>query len=374
MFLALKELKHSKGKFIMIGLIIVFISWLVFVLSGLGTGLSDLATSTLKYAEADYVVFEKETDLSFSKSILSESVEQQLMEQKDVEAVASMGTVSAAIRSADSNEENATKIDILIAGIQPGSFMEPVVSSGNALASNDLNGVIVDESLKEDGFSLGDKLAINGSNEELEVIGFVQNETLNHQPVIFAQIDKFRAIKYAAPGSDNGIENPVNGILVQGTDLDVEAINETIDGIEMGTKNEAVNAVPGYTAENGTIMMMLWFLIIISAFIIGVFFYVLTNQKTQQFGVLKAIGASNGFVIKTVVSQVFVLSAISILVGIGLTYLTALVLPEGMPFNLKLPMVIIYSIVLLVISVLSSLFSVIKISKIDPLTALGRVE
>lgn len=374
MFLALKELKHSKGKFIMIGLIIVFISWLVFVLSGLGTGLSDLATSTLKYAEADYVVFEKETDLSFSKSILSESVEQQLMEQKDVEAVASMGTVSAAIRSADSNEENATKIDILIAGIQPGSFMEPVVSTGNALASSNLNGVIVDESLKEDGFSLGDKLAINGSNEELEVIGFVQSETLNHQPVIFAQMDKFRAIKYAAPGSDNGIENPVNGILVQGTDLDVEAVNETIDGIEMGTKKEAVNAVPGYTAENGTIMMMLWFLIIISAFIIGVFFYVLTNQKTQQFGVLKAIGASNGFVIKTVVSQVFVLSAISILVGIGLTYFTALVLPDGMPFNLKLPMVIIYSIVLLTISVLSSLFSVIKISKIDPLTALGRVE
>ncbi|MER2226547.1 MAG: ABC transporter permease [Carnobacterium sp.] len=358
----------------MIGLIIVFISWLVFVLSGLGTGLSDLATSTLKYSEADYIVFEKETDFSFSKSILSEDLEKQLLDEKGVEAVASMGTVSASIRSAASDEENATKTDVLIAGIQPGSFMEPAVSSGKALINSNSNGVIVNESLKEDGFSLGDQLAINGSNEEVEIIGFVQNETLNHQPVIFAQLDKFRTIKYAAPGSDNGIENPVNGILLQGTDVDVEAINEKIDGIEIGTKDEAVNAVPGYTAENGTIMMMLWFLIIISAFIIGVFFYVLTNQKTQQFGVLKAIGGSNGFVIKTVISQVFVLSAISIIVGIGLTYLTAAVLPEGMPFNLKLPMVFIYSIVLLAISVLSSLFSVIKISKIDPLTALGRLE
>lgn len=374
MFLALKELKHSKGKFMMIGLIIVFISWLVFVLSGLGTGLSDLATSTLKYSEADYVVFEDETDFSFSKSILPESLEKEIAEQKGVESVASMGTVSASIRSAGSNEENATKVDVLIAGIQPGSFMEPSVRSGEPLASSNLNGVIVDESLKEDGFSLGDTLAINGSTEELEIISFVENETLNHQPVIFSQLDKFRAIKYAAPGSDNGIENPVNGILVQGTDIDVEVVNETIDGIEIGTKDEAVNAVPGYTAENGTIMMMLWFLIIISAFIIGVFFYVLTNQKTQQFGVLKAIGGSNWFVIKTVISQVFILSAVSILVGIGLTYLTAAVLPEGMPFNLQLPMVIIYSVVLLAISVLSSLFSVMKISKIDPLAALGRVE
>lgn len=374
MFLALKELKHSKGKFMMIGLIIVFISWLVFVLSGLGTGLSDLAASTLKYAEADYVVFEEDTDFSFSKSILSEDLEKKVLEQKGVEAVASMGTVSASIRSADSSEENATKTDVLIAGIQPGSFMEPEASSGKNLISSNLNGVIVDESLKEDGFSIGDELAINGSTEKLEIIGFVQNETLNHQPVIFAQMDKFRAIKYAAPGSDNGIEKPVNGILVQGTDIDLEAVNEEIDGIEIGTKDEAVKSIPGYAAENGTIMMMLWFLIIISAFIIGVFFYVLTNQKTQQFGVLKAIGGSNGFVMKTVISQVFILSAVSILTGIGLTYLTAVVLPEGMPFNLRIPMVIIYSIVLLAISVLSSLFSVIKISKIDPLTALGRVE
>lgn len=374
MFLALKELKHSKGKFMMIGLIIVFISWLVFVLSGLGTGLSDLATSTLKYSEADYAVFEDETDFSFSKSILSESVEKEILKQEGVDAVASMGTVSASIRSAASDEKNATKTDVLIAGIQPGSFMEPTVNAGENLTSNNLNGVIVDDSLKADGFSLGDVLAINGSNEEVEIIGFVHNQTLNHQPVIFTQMDKFRAVKYAAPGSDTGIENPVNGILVQGTDVDTKKVEEAVGEIEMGTKDEAVNAVPGYAAENGTITMMLWFLIIISAFIIGVFFYVLTNQKTQQFGVLKAIGGSNWFVIKTVISQVFILSAVSILVGIGLTYLTAAVLPEGIPFNLQLPMVVIYSIVLLIISVLSSLFSVMKISKIDPLIALGRVE
>lgn len=109
MFLALKELKHSKGKFMMIGLIIVFISWLVFVLSGLGTGLSDLATSTLKYSEADYAVFEDETDFSFSKSILSESVEKEILKQEGVDAVASMGTVSASIRSAASDEKMPLK-------------------------------------------------------------------------------------------------------------------------------------------------------------------------------------------------------------------------------------------------------------------------
>ena len=149
---------------------------------------------------------------------------------------------------------------------------------------------------------------------------------------------------------------------------------KAVDGVEVVTKSAAINGMPGYTAENGTIMMMLVFLIVISAFVIAVFFYVLTIQKTQQFGVMKAIGASNGFIARAIVSQVFVLSFFSILIGIGLTYLTAMVFPEEMPFNLDPVLVIIYGIVLLAISVGSSLFSVRRISKIDPLTALGRVE
>lgn len=59
MFLALKELRHSKTRFLMIAIIFVLISWLVFILSGLGNGLSTLAASAFKTMRADYVVFEQ---------------------------------------------------------------------------------------------------------------------------------------------------------------------------------------------------------------------------------------------------------------------------------------------------------------------------
>ena len=121
-------------------------------------------------------------------------------------------------------------------------------------------------------------------------------------------------------------------------------------------------------------MMMLSFLMVISALIIGVFFYVFTMQKSNQFGIMKAIGAKNGFLGKAVVSQVFVLSLVSIIIGILLTYGTAAVLPKGMPFILETRLMVTYSLVLLVIALLSSLVSVRTIVKIDPLKALGRVE
>ncbi|WP_313469600.1 FtsX-like permease family protein [Carnobacterium sp.] len=208
----------------------------------------------------------------------------------------------------------------------------------------------------------------------MKIVGFTKNQTLSHQPVVFTSLDKFRAYKYAAPGSDNGIKDVVNSIMIQGKDSDPEKIAQDVKHIEVGTKKEVINAVPGYAAENGTITMMLGFLIVISAIVIAVFFYILTNQKTQQFGVMKAIGGSNWFVIKSVISQVFILSVISILVGVGLTYATAAILPDSMPFNLVNSLVVSYSLILLAISVVSSFFSVLKIAKIDPLTALGRVE
>ncbi|MGG3807146.1 FtsX-like permease family protein, partial [Geobacillus thermodenitrificans] len=79
-------------------------------------------------------------------------------------------------------------------------------------------------------------------------------------------------------------------------------------------------------------------------------------------------------IIYTIVSQVFLLSSISIVVGILLTYGTALILPDEMPFSLDTKLVVVYALLLLVVSILSSLISVRKITKIDPLQAIGRME
>lgn len=373
MFLALKELKHNKTRFLMIAIIFVLISWLVFILSGLGNGLSTLAASTFKNVKADYVVFEQGSKASMSKSLLSNELRMKLTEMPNVHAVSPMGTImSSAIK--EHTAENEDKVDIAIIGIDPGSFLEPAFTEGKGLTSDNMTEVIVNETLKDDGFKLGDTFKLDGSTESLTIVGFVQNQTYNHVAAVFTPITEWRKIAFAAPGSDKGISEPVNAIMLQGQDIDPNAINEQLSGTDTVTRATAVQGMPGYKEENGTIMMMLAFLLAISAFVLGVFFYVFTMQKTNQFGIMKAIGAKNGFLGRAVVSQVFVLSVSSIIVGIILTYGTAAIMPKGMPFMLEAKLVFTYSIILLVISLLSSLVSVRTISKIDPLKALGRVE
>lgn len=375
MFFASKELWFSKRRFLLIGFIIVMISWLVFVLSGLGNGLSDLGTAVIRYSEMDLAVFEKEAEFSLSKSTLTGSLVDDLAKLDGVEEAAAITqAVGAILQGSSDTEANSKKTSVIFLGLEEGSFLEPEAVLGEGLQSDQPNQVLVDSSLLNEGFALGDTVTLNSIGLELEIGGFADTQSLNHLPVVYLPMETIREFKYIVPGSDMGIEEPISAVFLKGSNIDRDVITAAIDGVEVADKKETLNGIPGYTAESGTISLMLWLLIFISAFVIAVFFYVLTTQKVRQFGVMKAIGASNAFVIKTVVGQVFLLSAISILIGAGLTYLMTLVLPEGMPFNLLPEMVVIYSLVLLATSMIGSLFSVRSIIKIDPVTALGRAE
>lgn len=145
-------------------------------------------------------------------------------------------------------------------------------------------------------------------------------------------------------------------VLKEGNEADSEKIDVSILGVDPGSFLEPK------------------ILLVISAFVIGVFFYVLTLQKANQFGVMKAIGANNRFLAKAIVSQITLLASVSIGIGVLLTYGTTAIFPSGMPFALDPMLVLTYAVVLLVVSVFSSLISVRKITKIDPLQAIGRVE
>jgi putative ABC transport system permease protein len=373
MFLALKEIRHSKTRFMMITAIFVLISWLVFILAGLGSGLTTLAAATFKTMDADYVVFEQGSKTSMGKSLLPGGLTEELAQMPNVEAASPMGIILASAVK-DNGELNGNKVDIAVIGVEPGSFLEPAATEGEVLDPGRMAHVIVDISMKDEGFELGETFTLDGTTEEFTIAGFAENQTYNHVPAVYVPIAKWRELAFAAPGSDKGIADPVNAIMLQGKNIDPESINEQFAGVDTVTRSAAIQGIPGYKEESGTILMMLGFLLVIAAFIVGVFFYVLTMQKSNQFGIMKAIGAKNGFLGKAVLSQVFVLSVASIAVGILLTYGTAAVLPKGMPFLLDIKLVASYSLALLAISMLSSLVSVRTILKIDPLKALGRVE
>lgn len=156
--------------------------------------------------------------------------------------------------------------------------------------------------------------------------------------------------------------------MVRDKDWKDKSLNSDLEAVSI---ENFVENLPGYTAQNLTLNFMITFLFIISATVIGIFLYVITLQKTNLFGVLKAQGFTNGYLAKVVLAQTFMISLIGTLIGLALTLITGAFLPNAVPVAFNPVTLIIYGLVLIVVSLIGSLFSILTIRKVDPLKAIG---
>ena len=134
--------------------------------------------------------------------------------------------------------------------------------------------------------------------------------------------------------------------------------------VEVLDKETVISKIPGYSAEQSTLNMLLWVLVLASTAILGVFFYIIALQKRHEFSVMKAIGMSMAEISCFQLAQIL-LALMGILVGDGLAYTLSLVLPVSMPFILNVENIALVSLAFLVIALLSSGLSILKVAKID---------
>ena len=212
------------------------------------------------------------------------------------------------------------------------------------------------------------------AGQVLTVVGFAAGQRFSHGPVIFADIPTWQRLKFAAPGSSGQISDPISAIAVRGDEAAAARIGQALPGIEVASRDTVVQHLPGYKEEMGTITMMLAFLFVIAAFVLAVFFYVITLQKSNQFGILKALGARTAFLARDLVGQVLLLTTIGVSLGALLTYGVAAILPGGVPFTLDTGLVLGYGAVLLAVALVGTLLSLHRIAAIDPLMAIGRMD
>lgn len=370
MFLSLREMRHSRLRTMMLVAIITLIAWLVFLLSGLANGLSNDNGSSLRKMDATGIVFQSDVRMFLHRSLLPAETVAQVAAIEGVGDATPIGHLTVTVLGSDRGD----RVDATILAIDPSGFLAPDVSSGSPLAEAPEGGVVVDEEFKGHGYAIGDTLRVEPSGQEMIISGFTSGQKYNHLPVVFMLIPQWQAIKFPVPEEAGGLADPISGVAIQGDGGALERIAETIPGVESGTIQDAIEALPGYTSEMNTVRTILVFLFFIAALVMAAFFYVITLQKTNQFGVLKALGARTRTLALDLVGQVALLTVIGASVGAILANLVATALPADVPFYLSNQVVVVYGLALVVVAVLGSLLSASRIARIDPLIAIGRVD
>ena len=354
MFLAINEIRHSKLRYALVTGVMFLIAYLVFFLTGLAYGLAQDNRMAVDKWEADQILLTEEANDNLNMSMLPRS----LYDEVDAPEKAVLAQTAGVV----TKEDNGEKVDVTFFGSDPDQFLAPNITDGEMFASDDE--AVADSSIEEEyGISIGDTIKLAGSDKKLKIVGFTDNARFSVAPVLYTSIGAYQEIRFEK--EDDSENARINAIVTRGK------IKEVPDDLVATDISKFINELPGYNAQVLTFGFMIGFLIVIAAIVIGIFIYVLTMQKSEIFGVMKAQGISSRYIAFSVIAQTFLLATSGVLIGGLATIGTALVLPAAVPFQINLLFFASISVMMILIAMLGAFFSVRTIVKIDPLKAIG---
>ncbi|WP_030544556.1 ABC transporter permease [Streptomyces albus] len=372
MFLALRDLRFARGRFALMGAVVALIAVLGVLLSGLASGLADAGISGLRALPTTHMAFDaKATSEQFSRSTVEQEDWRAWAEAPGVERAEPFGNALANAEVTEGAAKGAS-VNLAVFGMEPDSALAPAPATGKGLADGG-NTIVISEEIADEGVRVGDVLTVDKSGIELTVTGTVDEKvSYGHIGVVYASLDTWRHVHYGLPGElpVSAREQATAVALTLEPGADTAAV-ERATGTRADTMEQAYGASPGYLAESSTMALIKGFLYAISALVVGAFFTVWTVQRKAEIALLKALGASTGYILRDALAQVVavLLGATAAGTAVGLALGSAMT--GKAPFTLSAPAVATAAGLLIGLGTLGAVVAIRRITAVDPLTALG---
>ncbi len=353
MFVAWRDLRFAKGRFALMGIVVVLITVLVGLLSGLTAGLGWENTSGITGLAADHIVFSAPPDgedVSFDDSSVSEPIWQGWAGVPGVERADPLGITITRITAAGT-------VAVAAFGVEPGSPLAPApVSAGSVVLSS---GAAID-------LGVGPGGSVSTSAGSRTVSAVAGDAAFSHTPVIWVGLDDWQRL---ARPDRAGSRATIVALTTTGNP-DFAAADRTLSTRTV-ERDDAVTAIASFAAENGSLQLMRGFLFVISALVIGAFFTVWTIQRSGDVAVLKALGASTSYLLRDALGQAVVLLALGTGVGTAIAVGVGAAIEQAVPFVLDVSTVLAPAAIMIAIGMGGAALAIRRITAVDPLTALG---
>ena len=364
MFLAVRDLRYARGRFLLMGTVVALIAVLTVVLTALTSGLVADGVSGLRAMPATHLAFQSGVDGDlYSQSTVPVSAAAGWAARPGVRHAAAYG--SQLTRATDDRTRRPT--DMAVFGMEPGSFIAPHAVQGRPLGSAP-DGVLVSRKLTDAGIRIGDTLIERGGTR-LPVIGTVDDAMFEHVGVVYAPLRTWQRIHYGLPGT------PPAQAYEQATAIALDAARTPAGGSgHVLSKSAAYGGSPGFSAETGTMRLIKVFLYVISMFVVGAFFVVWTVQRKAEIAVVRALGGGTGYVLRDALAQVLIVLVTATAAGIGAGLGIARFLissASSAPIAIEAGPIATAGALLVVLGVLGTLAAVRRVISVDPLLALG---
>ena len=378
-YLALKEIWRNRGRFLLVSLVIALITLLVLFIAALGEGLGNGNREYISKLNGELIVYHSKSDFLIQASQLGTD---RVAQVRRVEGVADAGMIGAS-NATLILDGNGKLLKVALLGVEPGHVGEPAVVKGKQLSRDTAEEVIIDRNTAiRTQLAVGDDLTLRvtqGTADKfftLKIVGISDGQQYSLQPSIFVPFTTWNRVRPQSEAELNSATATANVIAVQLVNpkalVEVQQkIVDQVQNVDVATLNQAILALPGYSAQQSTLSTQGGFTLFIGILVIGGFFQIQILQKVSQIGVLKAIGTSNPIVAAASVIQIVVITVIGVAIGGVLTYLFSLSFPPTVPIVFNGTTSAIALVALLVIGPIGGLASIRYAVQIEPLKALG---
>lgn len=359
-FVAWRELRFARGRFLLIGSVVALITLLVGFLAGLTGGLAAQNVSSVLELPGDRLVLQepREGGPSFATSSLDEGVVDAWQRAQGVESAIPIGILQARATAG----EHADPTGIAVYGLPraaPGTEGNPML----ALAPAGDGEVGLSRNAADDlGVRVGGTVSIAGTAFTVASIG--DELWYSHTPVVVLSPAAWRATSERSGGTGKATALAVTG------DADWDAI-----AAETGTVAKSplasLTALEAFRSEIGSLGLMIAMLFGISALVVGAFFTVWTVQRAGDIAVLKALGATTASLVRDSFGQALIVLVAGIGVGLLAVVGFGSLAGQALPFVVDPLTTLAPAAAMAVLGLAGAAFALRSVTHADPLTALG---
>jgi putative ABC transport system permease protein len=343
MNIAWKEIKKNKVRFLILGSIVFLVSLLTFIISGLANGLSQDNAALIKNLPDGQFYMTKDANQTFNLSKIDPAIQDKiLLNHKDAAAFSiQMGFVNGA----DGKQRSVAFV---------------TATKSNLFQDVEKGEILLDSSLKDDGIKIGDSLTNDQYKGMFVVKGFVKHSKYSHSPVAYINMEDYKEIYRT---------NEMQLIFIPKGETAA-----TFAGMQSFSKNQFLNTISSYKAEQLSLNMIIWFLVVISGMLFAIFFYMMNVQKIGLFGILKAIGVKTSTLFKMMWMQMVLITVLALSMSIAISQVFNRIAPKGIPFILTPETTAQLSLVFFIIGFIGATLSGFQIKKVQPLQAIQQGE
>lgn len=369
MFLAVKEMRRAKVRF---GLLISAIGLLVLLIltqQAIQTGLITSFIGAIEKQSAPVLVYSVDGQKTLQGSIITPPLEKTIRSTRGISKSGRIGQGTFTVRVNDDAEDSDAAIigyteadlgapDQLSAGRMPGGPDEAVGSSAN--------------------FELGDRVQVlapgggTDGTETIDVVGLADDAQLQVTPTLFTEWDTYVAsVRSSNPDAGAVLPSAIGAAPVEGLDPEALAgrINERSPEADALTRQAAAEQSPGVAEVRQSFQVIFLLFGLVVPLVTGLFFLIITLQKSASLTLLRAVGAQSGVLVRSLMFQVVLVIGGGLLIGIALyTPLSQAQLGE-ITLSFDLGAVLLWSAALLLLGLLSAIVSARRVLSIDPIEA-----